>query len=525
MRTNNSSEPYAAEMSSFLSSLKASILTSMPSYPGLTEHGYAGIEHFLDCTADLLPRHLSLLFHASVSQTTDLRRKSDQADPLTHTRHEGVLDLSTMLCCLQQRIGADDRSRRQYAVLCIGLDNLDRITASLGTTARDEVLVEVARRLQQTVQSSQGNAIAYLSGHEFIVLMGDVQAEEDALTYARSLEYILRSPFALASQPVFLSACVGVLFGRFDVYSSPDEVLSDASLAMSHARRASKAPCVLFSPAMREETRARLKLEADLRQAVANEELQVFYQPKVRLDTGAVTGFEALARWHDPVRGWVPPVRFISVAEEVGLISEIGRWVTKQAVSQLSKWRLQELVDPVATMAVNVSPKQLEESDLFDWVTNQLKVSALPAECLVLEITENILMQESSGIEELLCKLTNIGIGLDLDDFGTGYSSLSYLRRFPFRSLKIDRSFVNQMTSQAQSINLVRSIINLAHSLEIKVIAEGVETAWQAQQLYSMGCAKAQGYFYSPPRPVAELKALLTQRRCILGESMSARAA
>ena len=283
-----------------------------------------------------------------------------------------------------------------------------------------------------------------------------------------------------------------------------------------------KAQNAMFSEDMRVEAQARLQLENDLRKAMENGELEVWYQPKIRLRTGHIKGFEALVRWRHPGLGLVAPAQFIPAAEEIGLISEIGRWVAGQAIAQLAEWRAKGLVSATTTMAVNVSPRQFKDPELLRFLQAQLRPFRMPAACFVVEVTESVLVEDSAASLALLESIVAAGIGLDLDDFGTGYSSLSYLHRFPFRSVKIDRSFISRMSTDPESVALVASIVALAGSLKMSIIAEGVENEAQAKYLRDMGCNSAQGYLFAPPRPAEEVERYLRERTNPLGANGSA---
>ncbi len=421
-------------------------------------------------------------------------------DPLT-----GLHNRTSLLEHLQWRIDRQGDHLSNYGLLFLDIDSFKRINDSLGHLRGDALLEEVSLRLEQTVKGAPGSLVSRLGGDEFVILAGDLESEEDALTYADSLKCVLEAPVNCMGQQVFISASIGVAFGRVGTYTEAEQMLEDADVAMYRAKLNGKAQSALFSQAMREEAVLRLQFETDLRTALEADQFELHYQPKITLDTGQVKGFEALIRWRHPKRGLIAPGDFIPLAEQTGLISEIGRWVGSEAILQLARWRREGAVDADVAVAVNISTKQIDESDLLDFFTEQLRIAGLPPECLVLEVTESIFAEDSPTGLHLLHGIVAAGIGLDLDDFGTGFSSLSYLHRFPFRSVKIDRSFVSRMSTDPKSVSLVASILGLAGSLKMGVIAEGVETQEQARLLQGMGCAVAQGYLFSAPRPVSEL--------------------
>jgi diguanylate cyclase (GGDEF)-like protein/PAS domain S-box-containing protein len=425
-------------------------------------------------------------------------------DPLTglHNRH-------SLLDNLRWRIDSKSPENRKYAVLFVDIDFFKRINDCLGHNVGDGVLIEVARRLRQSVHSVPGCVVSRLGGDEFVVLVSDLASEEDALTFASCLEYLLKNPIVCDGQQVFISASIGVAFGHEGLYRAPEQILEDADVAMYRAKMEGRARSTMFSQTMRQNALARLQLENDLRIALIEGQFELHYQPKVRLPSRQIKGFEALLRWRHPVRGSISPAEFIPVAEETGLISQIGRWATGAAIAQLASWRAAGIVTAEMTMAVNISARQLHEPDLLCHILQHLTQGDVPPQCLILEITESVLMEDSPGAVHLLDRIVQCGIGLDLDDFGTGYSSLSYLHSFPFRSVKIDRSFVGRMSVDPKSVSLVSAIVALAGSLRMQVIAEGVETEQQVAHLLEMGCTIAQGYLFSPPRGHREIEILL----------------
>ncbi|HEY4358526.1 MAG TPA: EAL domain-containing protein [Acidobacteriaceae bacterium] len=425
-------------------------------------------------------------------------------DPLT-----GLHNRTSLLEQLQWRIDRASEYSRGYCLMFLDLDSFKRINDSLGHLKGDAVLVEVASRLDMTVKATPGCLASRLGGDEFVVLLDDVATKEDALTYAGAIEYSLRRPVDCQGQKIFVSASIGMAFGAAGTYTRAENVLEDADLAMYHAKLNGKARNAIFSEDMRKKAVLRLQLESDLRVALEEGQFELHYQPKVDVLTREVKGFEALVRWRSPERGLVPPCDFIAAAEEMGFIGELGRWTMATAIEQLGEWRRKGIVDSSTTMAVNLSTKQLVEADLLKFLQEQLQHADLPTACLVLEITESLLVEDSPTAIALLESIVNTGIGLDLDDFGTGYSSLSYLHRFPFCSVKIDRSFVGRMEQSAESVNLVSSIVNLAGSLKMGVVAEGVETEEQAGHLVAMGCKLAQGYLFAKPMPASQVEKMV----------------
>jgi diguanylate cyclase (GGDEF)-like protein/PAS domain S-box-containing protein len=425
-------------------------------------------------------------------------------DPLTQLHNR-----LSLLEQLQWRIEREEHHDRCYALLFIDLDLFKRINDSLGHLKGDALLVEVGRRLEETVQLVPGSLVSRLGGDEFVVLLGDVTHEEDALSYASMLEYLLEVPIDCQGYEVFISASIGVAVGRPGDYTHAEQVLEDADIAMYAAKANGKAQSATFTNKMRARATTRLNDEADLRAAIAEHQFELLYQPSVHLNSGTILGFEALIRWHHPSRGLISPAEFVPLAEQTGFILPIGRWALGIAIQQLAAWRRDKLVSPTATMAVNLSARQLNDPHLVDDICHLLKAAELPSECLVLEVTESMLMDDAEGAVTILQAIAKTGISLYMDDFGTGYSSLSYLHRYPFQCLKVDRSFISRMEDHPQSVTLVSAIVALGASLGMAVIAEGVETEVQRDHLVRMGCQQAQGFLFSQAMPADAIARLL----------------
>ncbi len=296
-------------------------------------------------------------------------------------------------------------------------------------------------------------------------------------------------------------------------HAAPEQLLHDADIAMHQAKAKGGAQTSVFSKAVRETALQRLKLESELRTALANNEVFLCYQPKVLLHSGQVTGFEALMRWPHAERGLIPPDEFIPLAEETDLILEIGRWTLRESMRQLSIWRAEGLVSPTTTVAVNLSARQFEDEQLIPALERKLQMFDLPAECLELEVTEGVLILDAQRALKVLQQLKTLGVKLDLDDFGTGYSSLSYLQRFPFDSLKVDKSFVRGLPGAEGAAAIAHSIVALGRALNMGVIAEGVETPEQASCLRGMGCQYGQGYLFAKPLRVSEVEEFMFSTR------------
>jgi diguanylate cyclase (GGDEF)-like protein len=400
------------------------------------------------------------------------------------------------------------RRGAEVAVLFIDLDRFKAINDTLGHAAGDALLVAVAERIGRCLRGA--DTAARLGGDEFAVLLEDVQDMGDAIAVAQRIAGAFRGAFSLDGHEVFCGCSIGIARG----HGGGDELLRNADVAMYRAK-ADGNDWAVFEPSMRAEVIERLELEADLRKAEERGELEVHYQPLIALADGSLAGFEALIRWRHPQRGIVPPPAFIPVAEESGLIHAVGRWVLTTACAQAAHWD-RMCPTPVGMaprwITVNLSGLELERPDLVDQVAAALDASGLAPERLVLEITETVLMHDTEATIERLATLKELGVRLAVDDFGTGYSSLRYLSRFPIDLLKMAKPFVDGVDQGEQGAALARTIIDLGASLDLAIIAEGIELGAQLSRLRSMSCEYGQGYLFARPLTVRQVEALLAQR-------------
>ena len=405
------------------------------------------------------------------------------------------------------------RSGRLVAVCFLDLDDFKHINDSMGHHMGDELLCQVAQRLAGAVRES--DLVARFGGDEFLVLLEELNHEEDAARIAHHLLSLFEQPFHLHGREIFATTSIGIaLFPRDG--SDPEQTLTSADAAMYEAKQAGRNNYRFFTPALRELSERHLAIETELRRAIERDELSLVYQPQVNVQTRRIQGAEALLRWHSSRLGVVPPDQFIPIAERAGLMPAIGEWVLRRACREVAGW-LSDVGD--FRLAVNVSPQQFHQADLENVIKEILRDSALPPHRLELEITEGLLMQDKPDLAETLERLHALGLWLALDDFGTGYSALSYLHRFPLQTLKIDRSFVAGIGRDHNSETLVDAIVAMAHSLEMDVIAEGVETPEQLAYLAGRQVKLVQGFLFSRPLPPAEMRELLTQ-----GEPLAAQA-
>ncbi len=394
-------------------------------------------------------------------------------------------------------------------VLFVDLDGFKLVNESLGHGAGDMLLAAVARRLARGIRP--GETLARFSGDQFAVLARGINAEADVYRLAQEMVEALRTPFELNGQEIFVTASVGVTLTAGRPGSvQPEDLLREADVALHQAKVQGRASIAAFRPGMSAWASARLRLEASLRRAVERGELRVYYQPEVELRTGRMVGVEALVRWQHPERGLISPAEFVSLAEDTGLIVPIGRWVLEEACRQGRQWlACRRRGASRFLISVNLSARQFAQPDLVEQVRQALQHSGLRAAHLRLEITESAVMADAEPAARTLRALKELGVTLAIDDFGTGYSSLSYLRRFPVDTLKIDRSFVAGLGKDKHATVIVSAVVALAHTLDLAVTAEGVETTEQLARLRAVGCDRAQGFYFSPPVPASAIDEML----------------
>lgn len=430
----------------------------------------------------------------------EINERRQMQDKLLHMAlHDSLTQLPNRAWLMDALQAVLEKSTKKqsdrFALLFLDGDRFKTVNDSLGHIVGDQLLVAVAQRLSKAISSKY--PIARLGGDEFTILV----QEDDPLTYAQDvaqrIEVALEKPFYIEQQTIFFSASIGIVIGPGD-YTQPEQVLRDADIAMYRAKAKGKAKYLYFDAAMRQDAMEIMQIEQDLRSAIEQQCLQVYYQPIISLQTDLIEGFEALLRWQHPIYGYVSPARFIPIAEETGQIHELGLWVLQQTCQQVAHWRAALKLRQPSWVSVNLSAKQLAQPDLVDLIDYILREANVPGSDLKLEITETGLMENIKTASQLLLKLKERKIRLAIDDFGTGYSSLSYLHQFPVHTLKIDRSFVKELESNGKA-EIVRATIALAHSLDLEVIAEGIETEYQKQILRSYGCELGQGYLFAKP--------------------------
>jgi diguanylate cyclase (GGDEF)-like protein/PAS domain S-box-containing protein len=421
-------------------------------------------------------------------------------DPLT-----GLANRALFSDRVDHALARAGRTGPTAAVVFLDLDDFKTVNDTLGHDAGNELLVAVADRLQGILRPA--DTAARLGGDEFAILLEDVPGEQEALAIAERVTVALSEPFTLADHQVLVRASLGVAVAE-PQHRQADELLRNADMAMYLAKANGKGRCERYEPSLHRTLVERFELIGDLRQALERDQFVVHYQPIVALTTGEITGLEALVRWRHSRRGIIPPAAFIPLAEETGLIIPIGRWVLEQACQQVQQWQ-QQLAGRRLSISVNLSARQFQDPGLVDDVASALRQADLDPGCLVLEITESLLMLDTDATIAKLAALKALGVRLAIDDFGTGYSSLSYLRRFPVDILKVDKSFIDAVATNAEDSALAQAIIELGHTLRLQTVAEGVEASDQASQLRTLQCELGQGYFFAHPLDADQVAGLL----------------
>jgi len=445
---------------------------------------------------------------------SDITERKLTEQRVHHVAQHDVLTGLPNRSLLQDRLGQAlayaNRSGRPVWVMLIDLDRFKFVNDSMGHKAGDVLLVTVAARLRSSLRDA--DTVARLSGDEFVAILGEHADEPLNPAIVQRVMDAVAQPVMLGNKEFFVTCSIGVAVYPSEGTSS-ESLIEHADIAMYRAKKLGRNNFQFYTPAMNEESLERVRIESALRNALERDEFVLHYQPQVDLKSGQIVGMEALIRWNHPELGMVPPGRFVGVAEETGLIVQIGAWVMRTACAQNKAW--QDAGLPRLRVAVNLSARQFGAPDLLESLESALHDTGLDPACLEIELTESLFMSDVTPAVELLHRMKALGVNLSIDDFGTGYSSFSYLSRFPIDVLKIDRSFVADITHDANDAAIVTSIIALAHNLKLAVIAEGVETAEQLDYLRSRGCDEMQGYYFSKPLPADDFEQLLRQRRAL----------
>lgn len=450
-----------------------------------------------------------------IQDITDKKRADEKLQyEATHDSLTGLPNRAYFMSRLEKALEkADDNPSYRVSVLFIDLDRFKIVNDSLGHIVGDQLLVRIAGRLKECLRPE--DIVARLGGDEFIILVEGKYEEEEIINIAERIQEEFANPFDLNGQEVYSSASIGVLQST-EVHKTAEDMMRDADTAMYQAKRAGKARHEVFDPNMHELVKETLRLETDLRRAVENDEFSVYYQPIYSLTSDRIDGFEALARWTHQSRGEIPPSKFIPLAEEIGLIDSLGEQILRKACRQMRSIQLASDDDTEIILNVNLSCKQFAHPQMVKNIRKILVDTGFKPQNLKLEITESVFFEHKERAITMLKDLRQAGIEINIDDFGTGYSNLSYLTQLPISTLKIDRTFIHSIEHDGTNVEIVQTIVALARSLGMRVIAEGVETEKQLNALRKLKCEGAQGFFFAKPMPFAEVEKFIREKAAIL---------
>ena len=484
-------------------------------YPGgdregftqMLQHGLTSNEPFITTISTLSGRVLQVTSQPMpeggfVATHEDITERKAVEERVAHMAHHDALTGLPNRVLFRERLEsglAHAAHGESFYVLCLDLDHFKDVNDTLGHPIGDKLLCAVSDKLSRTI--GRDDIVARLGGDEFAIIQFNA-TPQDNTTLAQSILDMLNAPFEIDGHQVLVGVSIGIAVAPTDG-SDPDALLMAADMALYRAKTDGRGAYQFFEPEMDARMQARRALELDLRKALPNGELEVYYQPLVNLEKDRISGFEALLRWHHPERGMIPPDVFIPLAEDMGLIGKIGAWVLKQACVEAVTWP-----DDIR-VAVNFSPAQFRSRTLILDVTSALAASGLRPKRLEVEITESVMLQDTDAVLQTLHQIRELGVRISMDDFGTGYSSLSYLRKFPFDKIKIDQSFIRDLTDKADSIAIVKAVATMSASLGMDTVAEGVETQDQLRKIRHEGCTEVQGYLFSKPRPGPEILGLI----------------
>lgn len=445
-----------------------------------------------------------------VSTGKDITERMESERALHHMAHHdaltGLPNRTLLNDRLQQALSRVQWHDRHLAIILLDLDGFKLINDTLGHNAGDKLLKVMSERLLAAVR--EGDTVARLGGDEFAIILNDIASQEDVKPIADTILKALAQPFHIVSRELYVTASMGISLVPSDGLDS-ETLLKKADVAMYHAKDLGKNNYQFYTSKDEEKAIKRLSMETDLRHALERDELQLHYQPQFALDCGEFIGTEALLRWQHPQQGFLTPFHFISLMEETGLIIPVSEWILDTACRQAKEWLDQQL--PLKRVAINLSPRHFQDNRLLQTITTILDKTGLPPQYLELEITEGLLIDNVEHTSQILMALQEMGAKISIDDFGTGYSSMSYLKSLPIDTLKIDQSFIRGITSEPEDEAIATAIIKLAHSLKLRVIAEGVETTEQLQLLHSKGCDEIQGYLFGPPLPAEVIEKTLSE--------------
>ena len=463
--------------------------------------------------AEQAERHIEELQHHIAEQDRIGQALRESKEKFRHAAfHDSLTDLPNRNLFMETLNFSLEKLKHKpsfkFAILFLDINRFKTINDSLGHSMGDRLILHVAKRLATAVRDK--DLVARFSGDEFAFILNNINGIEDAIEFAELIKTKISAPFTLNGRQVFTSFSIGIAMGNAE-YDAAENILRDADIAMYHAKDTEK-DYVVFDKKMHARAVTLLQLETDLRTAIERDELCMYYQPIVDLTSMKLFGFESLIRWNHPQRGLVPPNEFIPVSEETGLIIPLTLWVLRTSCRQMVQWQRKSESNKDLFVSVNLSGKHFAQKDLVKQIESIIKETEIDPKYLKLELTESAVMQNAESVISMLKQLRELGIQLSIDDFGTGYSSLSYLHRFPINTLKVDRSFVSQMEDGSENGEIVRTVVALAKTLGLDVIAEGIESIHQLHQLRILGCEYGQGYLFSRPVPVEEAERLLEDK-------------
>ncbi|MEO8073456.1 MAG: EAL domain-containing protein [Acidobacteriota bacterium] len=455
--------------------------------------------------AEQAETHVEELQHYIAEQDRISEALRESKERFRHAAfHDALTDLPNRNLFMETLKLALEKTKQKgdfkFAVLFLDINRFKTINDSLGHSMGDRLILNVAKRLATSVREK--DLVARFSGDEFAFILNNISGVGDAIKFAERIKDKISAPFSLSGRQVFTSFSIGIAMGGSE-YEAAEDVLRDADIAMYHAKEGDK-DWVVFDPNMHTRALTLLQLETDLRLAIERNELCMYYQPIIGLDSMKLSGFESLVRWNHPQRGLIPPNEFIPVSEETGLIVPMTLWILRNSCHQMVEWQRKYSDSKDLVVSVNLSGKHFAQKDLVEQIKSILVETQIKPACLKLELTESAVMENAERVISMLQEIRKLGVHLSIDDFGTGYSSLSYLHRFPINTLKIDRSFVSAMGEGSENGEIVNTIISLAKTLNLNVVAEGIETIHQLHQLRVLGCEYGQGYLFSRPVPVDE---------------------
>lgn len=460
--------------------------------------------------AEQAERHIGELQHHIAEQDRISQALRESKEKFRHAAfHDALTDLPNRNLFMETLKFALEKSKHtksfKFAVLFLDINRFKTINDSLGHSMGDRLILHVAKRLSSSVREK--DLVARFSGDEFAFILNNINNIEEAKQFAERIEEKISEPFTLNGKQVFTSFSIGIALGG-EEYEVAEDILRDADIAMYHAKDKEK-NFVVFDKNMHTRAVTLLQLETDLRTAIERDELTMYYQPIINLDSMRIFGFESLIRWNHPTRGLVPPNEFIPVSEQTGFIVPLTLWILRASCRQMVEWQRKNPAHKNLVVSVNLSGKHFAQKNLVEQIKSVLTETGINPACLKLELTESAVMENAESVITMMRQIRELGIQLSIDDFGTGYSSLSYLHRFPINTLKVDRSFVSTMEDGSENGEIVRTVIALAKTLRLNVIAEGIETIHQLHQLCILGCEYGQGYLFSRPVPAEDAEKLI----------------